>query len=589
MKRILSFIAVLFVGACPASGAEAQAACNATSIAGPIAQGLTWSASQWAAYFTCLQTQKQDALGYTPLNPANNLSDVNAAAARGNLGLGALATINTSGSSLLAGDGAAGIANVTLGANLSLSGGTLSATSGGVPSIAGTSHQVTESGSPNVTTLSIPSDFRLPGTINLLTLTQPATGSTLTLADGKTFTVSNTLTVAGTDNSTLNIGSGGTLGSNAFTSTVFCPLAGCTYTGTIQASGWSMTAAGALSDLSEAIGGGSAITSSGPGGALGSNAFNSTAYLPLGGGTMTGTLTFSDTGTWGSGGITDTNPASLGNVNVTSSTVPANGMYMAAANSVQLATNSTSRLSISTSQINVTLSITGSSNGAELFASNATATVPTLIPNRASTGTGIGGASGNLNFIDASASVMDYNATTASTWTIPTALTASNATIKLTGLAAGTAADLLCYASSTGLVTYETTGTTCAVSRRDAKRDISQQSTKRDLSVILGLQPVSFRYKAGIDDGGAEVHYGFVAEDVLKVAPELVAYEPNSTKIHGVKYGEMQAYFVGAMQAMQNEIDAGPDHENDLVIVLFSLVVMLALWNIALTMHVMRK
>lgn len=40
-----------------------------------------------------------------------------------------------------------------------------------------------------------------------------------------------------------------------------------------------------------AIGAGSPITSSGPGGALGSNAFTSTAYLPLAGGTLTGQVT----------------------------------------------------------------------------------------------------------------------------------------------------------------------------------------------------------------------------------------------------------------------------------------------------------
>lgn len=45
---------------------------------------------------------------------------------------------------------------------------------------------------------------------------------------------------------------------------------------------------------SATIGAGSAITSSGPGGALGSNAFNSTAYLPLAGGTLTGNLLFTD-------------------------------------------------------------------------------------------------------------------------------------------------------------------------------------------------------------------------------------------------------------------------------------------------------
>lgn len=43
----------------------------------------------------------------------------------------------------------------------------------------------------------------------------------LVAASGKSLTVSNLLTIAGTDNSTLNIGAGGTLGSNAFTSTAF--------------------------------------------------------------------------------------------------------------------------------------------------------------------------------------------------------------------------------------------------------------------------------------------------------------------------------------------------------------------------------
>lgn len=55
-------------------------------------------------------------------------------------------------------------------------------------------------------------------TYNALTLTAATTG--FTIAGGttsKTLTVSNTLTLAGTDTSTLNIGSGGTLGTAAFT------------------------------------------------------------------------------------------------------------------------------------------------------------------------------------------------------------------------------------------------------------------------------------------------------------------------------------------------------------------------------------
>ncbi len=55
----------------------------------------------------------------------------------------------------------------------------------------------------------------------------------LTLGAGKTFTASNTLTLTGTDGSTLNIGSGGTLGANAYTGTAYAPLASPTFTGTL--------------------------------------------------------------------------------------------------------------------------------------------------------------------------------------------------------------------------------------------------------------------------------------------------------------------------------------------------------------------
>jgi hypothetical protein len=72
-------------------------------------------------------------------------------------------------------------------------------------------------------------------TLNRITFTQPATAATFTLADGKTFTatnsialagvdgktftLSNTLGLSGTDGAFLNIGTGGTLGSAAYQST----------------------------------------------------------------------------------------------------------------------------------------------------------------------------------------------------------------------------------------------------------------------------------------------------------------------------------------------------------------------------------
>ena len=53
----------------------------------------------------------------------------------------------------------------------------------GVATVAGTTNQLSASALTGNIVLSVPSDFRLPGTINLLTLTQPATSATLTLAN----------------------------------------------------------------------------------------------------------------------------------------------------------------------------------------------------------------------------------------------------------------------------------------------------------------------------------------------------------------------------------------------------------------------
>lgn len=80
-------------------------------------------------------------------------------------------------------------------------------------------------------------------TYNGLSLTAAATG--FTIAGGttsKTLTVSNTLTLAGTDASTLNIGTGGTLGTAAFTaSTAYAPAAGSSSivtVGTVTSGTW---------------------------------------------------------------------------------------------------------------------------------------------------------------------------------------------------------------------------------------------------------------------------------------------------------------------------------------------------------------
>ena len=73
-----------------------------------------------------------------------------------------------------------------------------------------------------------------PASVNGLTLSALSAGFSVTGgSSSKTLTINNTLGFSGTDASTLNIGTGGTLGSNAFSSTAFAPLASPTFTGTV--------------------------------------------------------------------------------------------------------------------------------------------------------------------------------------------------------------------------------------------------------------------------------------------------------------------------------------------------------------------
>jgi hypothetical protein len=71
-------------------------------------------------------------------------------------------------------------------------------------------------------------------TINKVTLTTPATGSTLTIADGKTLTASNTLTFTGTDASSVAFGTGGTVAYTANKLSVFAATTSAELAGVIS-------------------------------------------------------------------------------------------------------------------------------------------------------------------------------------------------------------------------------------------------------------------------------------------------------------------------------------------------------------------
>jgi hypothetical protein len=70
--------------------------------------------------------------------------------------------------------------------------------------------------------------------INKVTITAPATGSTLTIADGKTLTVNNTLTLTGTDTSSVAFGAGGTVAYVANKLSVFAATTSAELAGVIS-------------------------------------------------------------------------------------------------------------------------------------------------------------------------------------------------------------------------------------------------------------------------------------------------------------------------------------------------------------------
>ena len=84
----------------------------------------------------------------------------------------------------------------------------------GAVNITGTG-SVVRSTSPSLVTPSLGNATAT--SINKVSITAPSANATLTIANGKTLTANNTLTLSGADSSTLNIGTGGTLGTAAFT------------------------------------------------------------------------------------------------------------------------------------------------------------------------------------------------------------------------------------------------------------------------------------------------------------------------------------------------------------------------------------
>lgn len=106
----------------------------------------------------------------------------------------------------------------------------------------------------------------------------------------------------------------------------------------------------------------------------------------------------------------------------------------------------------------------------------------------------------------------------------------------------------LCWATSTGNVTVDTT-TTCLLSSARFKHDIRPLSDS--LKTVLALKPVSYEYNDPMIKGE---QVGFVAEDVAELDNRLVSRGADGSP-RAVRYQQLTAILAGAIQSLKKDND----------------------------------
>ncbi|MGD0976944.1 MAG: tail fiber domain-containing protein, partial [Minisyncoccia bacterium] len=128
--------------------------------------------------------------------------------------------------------------------------------------------------------------------------------------------------------------------------------------------------------------------------------------------------------------------------------------------------------------------------------------------------------------------------------------TASASKIFITGPTVSNTGNYLCINTTTGEV--ESGGSPCSVSSQRFKDDISPIASG-GLAEVMGLQPVSFRYKVGYGDNGAAEQVGFIAEQAATVDPRLISFDTEGLP-SGFNYTNYTAILTKAIQEQQGQI-----------------------------------
>jgi hypothetical protein len=130
-----------------------------------------------------------------------------------------------------------------------------------------------------------------------------------------------------------------------------------------------------------------------------------------------------------------------------------------------------------------------------------------------------------------------------------------NAGVQMPNLALSSAATTgtVCWTTVTGNLTVDTT-TTCLASDGRLKKNVDPLDV--GLNEVMKLKPVSYELKSDPTHIGRQV--GLIAQDVIKVDPRLASvYQsgPDEGTPSGVRYEQMVALLVKAIQEQQQEID----------------------------------
>lgn len=120
--------------------------------------------------------------------------------------------------------------------------------------------------------------------------------------------------------------------------------------------------------------------------------------------------------------------------------------------------------------------------------------------------------------------------------------------VALNGLTVlGATGDALCIVAG-GEVERNVGATSCLVSSKRFKQNISYTDALNSLAIIMQLRPASYEYK-----GTTEPRLGLIAEDVELVESRLVARNASGTP-QSVRYEELTSVLAGAVQAVNGRV-----------------------------------